>query len=310
VPLVPDGPPSVTLDHDGDTLGAVDVISAAAAVRVTSRLSLGAGVNFWRGDWQEHRVVTETSLAEAEPPSFLGFSAESRVRGESYSLGLMLSYPRWSVGMVYQGPLRSDFSTSSAVLLSDVPGVDQEAASGTLQFPRSVGIGSAFRPAALWTVALDLTWDDWTDAIIETPPTGRISLFDGEPPELSATRDTLSWNAGAERLFAGDGFVVPLRFGVAWEPQGGTDPYTRDPIDFVMLALGTGYNTNSLKFDAAFQYRWASWAGSATFEPVLPGQLPVAVGSRSTSQWRLKLSLILRITDTDKLKRVAGKVFG
>ena len=103
--------------------------------------------------------------------------------------------------MVYQGPLRSDFSTSSAVLLSDVPGVDQQAASGTLQFPRSVGIGSAFRPAALWTVALDLTWDDWTDAIIETPPTGRISLFDGEPPELSATRDTLSWNAGAERLF-------------------------------------------------------------------------------------------------------------
>ena len=107
-----------------------------------------------------------------------------------------------------------------------------------------------------------------------------------------------------------EGMGSSLRFGVAWEPQGGTDPYTRDPIDFVMLALGTGYNTNSLKFDAAFQYRWASWAGSATFEPVMPGQLPVAVGSRSTSQWRLKLSLILRMTDTDKLKRVAGKVFG
>jgi hypothetical protein len=174
-----------------------------------------------------------------------------------------------------------------------------------------VGFGAAFRPASLWTVALDATWDDWTDAIIDTPVTGRFSLFDNLPPELSSTRDTLSWNAGAERLFTGDGFVVPLRFGVAWEPQGGRDPYTRDPIEFVMLALGTGYNSNSLKFDAAFQYRWSRFEGGATFEPNdFTTLLPAAVGERSTSQWRLKLSVIFRITDTDKLKRAAGKVFG
>jgi long-subunit fatty acid transport protein len=311
VPLVPDGPPPVHLGHDGHTLGAVDMISVAAAVSVTSRLSLGAGFNFWRGDWQEQRVVTETMTAAAEPPRFASVSADSSVRGESYTLGLMLTYPRWSVGLVYQGPLRSDFSTAREALASGYPGTEQEAASGTLQFPRSVGVGAAFRPASLWTVALDLTWDDWTDAIIDTPQSGLINLFDGLPPELSATRDTLSWNAGAERLFTGDGFVVPLRFGVAWEPQGGTDTYTRDPIDFVMLALGTGYNTNSLKLDAAFQYRWSSFEGGATFEPNPHSQLlPTAVGSRSTTQWRLKLSLILRLTDTEKLKRVAGKVFG
>jgi long-subunit fatty acid transport protein len=311
VPLVPDGPPPVHLHHDGATLGAVDVISAAAAVGVTSRLSLGAGFNFWRGDWQQHGVVTETSLAAPEPPRFAAHSADSRVRGESYTLGLMLAYPRWSLGLVYQGPLRSDYSTTSEVIATDLPGAGPEAASGTLQFPRSVGVGAAFRPASLWTVAFDLTWDDWTDAIVETPQTGRISLFDGLPPELSATRDTISWNAGAERLFTGDGFVVPLRFGVAWEPQGGTDPYTRDPINFVVLAVGTGYNTNSLKFDAAFQYHWSSWEGAGTFEPEMPSLLlPAAVGRRTASQWRLKLSLILRLTDTDKLKRAAHKVFG
>jgi hypothetical protein len=38
--------------------------------------------------------------------------------------------------------------------------------------------------------------------------------------------------------------------------------------------------------------------------------LPSAVGERSNRQWRLKLSLILRVTDTDKLKRGARKVFG
>ena len=118
-------------------------------------------------------------------------------------------------------------------------------------------------------------------------------------------------NAGAERLFAGDGFVVPLRFGLAWEPQGARDPYTRDPVDFVMFALGTGYNTNSLKFDAAFQYRWASFESAAALGPGQQlGLLPSVVGERTNSQWRLKLSLILRLTDTDKLKRTLGKVFG
>jgi long-subunit fatty acid transport protein len=174
-----------------------------------------------------------------------------------------------------------------------------------------VGIGGAWRPAPRWTVALDLTWEDWTDTILDTPYTGRINLFDGLPPDRSSTRDTLSVSAGAERLFAGDGFIVPLRFGVAWEPQGARDPYTRDPVNFLMLAVGTGYNTNSLKFDAAFQYRWASFMTGADFGTVAHSPLlPSSVGERSTQQWRLKLSLILRVTDTDKLKRTLGKVFG
>ncbi len=78
-----------------------------------------------------------------------------------------------------------------------------------------------------------------------------------------------------------------------------------------MLALGTGYNTNSLKFDAAFQYRWAHFRDGADFglheqQPVLPS----AVGERDSKEWRLKLSLIFRVTDTDKLRRGLGKVFG
>ena len=161
-------------------------------------------------------------------------------------------------------------------------------------------------------MALDLTWDDWSEATLELPPAGRINFFDGLPPDRTSTRDTLSLNAGAERLFAGEGFVVPLRFGVAWEPQGARNPYTRDPVDYVLLALGTGHNTNSLKFDAAFQYRWASFTTGANLGPDASTSplLPNAVGERTIHQWRLKLSLILRVTDTDKLRRGARKVFG
>jgi hypothetical protein len=68
---------------------------------------------------------------------------------------------------------------------------------------------------------------------------------------------------------------VPLRFGVAYEPQGARSPYTRDPVNYTMLAVGTGYNTNSLKFDAAFQYRWASVHDM----PLRPGRLQPPVAS-------------------------------
>ena len=118
-------------------------------------------------------------------------------------------------------------------------------------------------------------------------------------------------NAGAEHLFSGDGFVVPLRFGAAWEPQGARSPFTRDPVNYVMLAAGTGYNTNSLKFDAALQFRWAHFRDGADFGVAEPSAtLPSAVGERDSREWRLKLSLILRVTDTDKLHRTIRRVFG
>ncbi len=116
---------------------------------------------------------------------------------------------------------------------------------------------------------------------------------------------------GAERLFHGEGHVIPLRFGAAWEPQGPRSPYTRDPVHFVMLAAGAGYNTNSLKFDAALQYRWATFQDGASFslgdnDPYLP----VAVGERSVKRWTIKLSVIVRIADTEKLHRRLRKVLG
>jgi long-chain fatty acid transport protein len=310
-PLTEDAPPALRLDGNADTLGSVDSTSVAAAVRLTSRLSLGASYQFWRGDWTENQYASETSLDPPGASRFGSVTQTNRLRGQNLTLGLMLAYPRFSIGMLYQSPLRSDYSNSVTVRLSDEPEATSEPIDGTLWFPRAVGIGGAFRPAARWTLALDLTWEDWSEALLDTPQTGRVNLFDSLPPDSTATRDTLSLNAGAERLFTGDGFVVPLRFGVAWEPQGARDPYTRDPVSYVMLALGTGYNTNSLKLDAAFQYRWASFTTGADFglAEAMP-LLPSAVGERSINQWRLKLSLIFRMTDTDKLKRTLHKVFG
>ena len=132
------------------------------------------------------------------------------------------------------------------------------------------------------------------------------------PRDRTTTRNTLSVNAGAEHVFTAEGFLVPLRFGVAWEPQGARSPYTLDPVNYRLLAVGTGYNTNSLKFDAAFQIRWADYRDGANLGAPFVGtsSLPLAVGEVNAREWRLKLSLILRVTDTDKLRGTLRKVFG
>jgi long-subunit fatty acid transport protein len=309
-PLVPEGPPPLTIRSNNDGGGSVDLLSLAGAVKLTPRLALGASLNLWRGDWWSEEWVSQTS-SETEPSVFGALRQENHVQGENVSVGLMLTFPRWSVGLVHQSPLHSDYSTTLDVEFSGTRGAPEGRVDGSIVFPRSLGLGGAWRPAPRWTVALDLTWDEWSAAILDTPLSGRVNLFDELPLDQTATRDTLSVNAGAECLFHGEGFVVPLRFGAAWEPQGGRSPYTRDPVDYVMAAAGTGYNTNSLKFDAALQYRWTSFRDGASFElgePFSP-YLPQAVGERHLREWRLKFSLILRVTDTDKLRRTILDIF-
>jgi hypothetical protein len=309
-PVLPRAPAAARIDSNTDVLGAVDLVSFAAAVKLTSRLSLGGSVNLWRGRWTEDTAMTETPLGGPGEPGFLVSHALNRASGDNLSLGLMLTYPRWSIGLLHQLPMNGDFDSGATIATTGPPPLAPLAIDGTMRFPRAFGVGGAWRPATHWTLALDLTWDDWRAASISAPQIGTLNLFDNLPPDRTSTRNTLAINTGAEHLFSGEGFVVPLRFGAAWEPQGGRNAYTRDPVDYVVLAAGTGYNTNSLKFDAAFQLRWTHFRTGANLGIVDPGPLPAALGERGIRQWLLKLSVIVRLTDTDKLREVARRVFG
>ncbi len=141
---------------------------------------------------------------------------------------------------------------------------------------------------------------------------GPLNFLDGMPPAISTTRDTVSLNLGAEHLFLREGSVVPLRLGFAWEPQGAMDQVTRDPVDFLMLSGGGGYNTNRFKFDAAVQYRWGAFRASEVLSvgsAIAGGLARDAVGQVRTQEWRIKVSVIYRIQDTDKLRDLLRKVF-
>jgi long-subunit fatty acid transport protein len=300
------------------TRGDVDLLSLAGAVRLTRRTLLGGSIDHWRGDWNDLRAVAgDREPGAGSVSDFVALSADHRVRGNNYSVGLLLDYPAWKVGLVYHSPfwasyrLQQEFRSNLAPTLTEDTGPEAR-----FRFPRSIAAGVAWRPAPRWTIALDATHDEWSDFLIDRIPglEGPVNFFDGEPPGFTSTRDTLSFNAGAEHLFQREGAVIPVRAGIAWEPQGPMDRILRDPVDYVMVAAGAGFNTNSFKFDAAVQYRWGRFQVTDTLEiPNIVAAVgtggPDALGHNRGREWRVKVSMIYRVTDTDKLRGLLKRVF-
>jgi long-subunit fatty acid transport protein len=306
------GEPDAHLLLDRNSEGNIDLISAAAAVRLTSRLLLGGSLDFARGDWEQSLVVAQAPGLEGHS-DFLAAENQQQLRGHNFNLGLLLVYPKLNVGLVYHAPAWLDYREDVRLDTSLFEPVQSSSAPGArFRYPLSFALGVAVRPSPDWTLSADLTRDEWAQTVVEglSEGSGPTNFFDGLPQDRTSTRDVFSLNVGAERLVRGDGFVVPIRFGFAWEPQGPIDPVLRDPVAFGMVSAGSGYNTNRFKLDAAFQYRWSHsrQAAQLGLGAVLAG-IPDAVGPVQQDEWRLKLSVIVRVTDTEKLHGLLHRVF-
>jgi hypothetical protein len=323
VPASPTSRPGSLIRLDNTTDGNVDLWSLAGAVRVTSRLSLGWSTDFYRGYWEDRGHVSEDP-GVLEPTDFFSSQGANTVGGHTLNLGLLLAYPAVKVGVVYHGELRSAFeqTQSNRSSLTEPFDVAFGPAQGIrIRFPHSLGLGVAWLPRPLLRLAFDLTYDEWTRFLIEGIPgaPGPLSGFDNLPPELSATRNTISLNAGIEKLLPVKGQFVPLRFGFSHEPQGGRDPLVRDDADQRVLAAGTGLNSNSFKLDVSLEYRWGSFRNTRNFTPVyqsgravelgLP-PAPEVEGTTRIQEWRLKVSVIYRVTSPERIREVFKKVFG
>jgi hypothetical protein len=319
VPVGPTARPESTLRVDSVSDGSVKLWSIAGAVGLTNRLSAGWSLDVYRSGWEERRNWSELP-GILGPPDFLSLTQTNELRGHALNLGLLLAYPTVSVGLVYHGAMRADFPQSLSLRSTLIDPIDQSSDSH-LQFPRSIGLGVAWRARPLLRLAVDVNHNQWTQFLVSGSSDfeGAVNFIDELPLDLSATRDTVSLNVGIERLFPTRGLFVPLRLGAAYEPQGGRDPLLRDDLDYYVLAAGTGVNTNSFKFDVALEYLTGSVRNSENFSLVyvtgraldfgLP-PAPEAAGRLGFQQWRLKVSMIYRLTNTDGLKDVLKKALG
>jgi hypothetical protein len=107
--------------------------------------------------------------------------------------------------------------------------------------------------------------------------------------------------------------------GFIHEPQGERDPWLRQNSDQMVLTAGTGLNSNSFKLDIAVENRWGDFHKTENLSPVyLVGRAPAfglpsppeAEGVARIREWRLKTSLIYRITNTQKITEGLRKVLG
>ena len=325
VPVSPASRPESLIRFDNSSQGSVDLWSVAGAARVTSRLSLGWSTEFYRGEWETRQNISEDPGVLGST-DFITTQEINAIGDRTLNLGLLLAYPSVRVGVVYHGPLRSVFEAASSARSSLAEPVNANLGrddGAELRFPRSIGLGVAWLPRPLVRLALDVTHDEWTEFLVRVAPPGAPEViqsgFDGLPPELSATRNTVTVNAGLEKLFPVRGRYVPLRLGFIHEPQGERDPWLRQDSNQMVLTAGTGLNSNSVKLDIAVEHRWGDFHKSEDLSPVyLAGRAaafglpspPEAEGVSRIQEWRLKTSLIYRITNTQRITEGLKKVLG
>jgi long-subunit fatty acid transport protein len=305
--------PAGSVSRESRVVGDIDIFSAAGAAKLTSHLSVGGSVDLWRGRWHERYTISEEAGA-AGTPAFFSTNSTNTLRGTNVAAGALLTYSSWNVGLVYHFPFTSSLRVQGRVVSSDAPAGRIDTSAPRFHLPRSVGAGIARRFGARWTIAAALTHDEWTKALLERAPGEEpaVNFFDNAPPALSTTRDTVSLNLGVEHLFFREGSVVPLRAGVGFEPQGATAPFTRDPVAYLLVSAGAGYNTNRFKLDAAVQYRRGGFDFGEVYSvgSAVRGDGPDAVGRAATREWRLKVSMIYRLADTDALRGALRRIFG
>jgi hypothetical protein len=329
---------TLVADIRPDQAGAFHTVVVSSGYQLTSRLSAGVAVDYWIGEWTSRgegtfRLLAATAGAPGQPPRTFElfrergtFVHEQSLRGLNLTSGLLLRYPRLSLGAVLRLPFTGDYDlsqqeTSQAFQL----GEPQESSSNDLdlrsrlRWPRSAGVGLAVRPVRGLTLAADYTRSHWSRTSIEAVPEGALltsapqpdedgntpapafrdlNFFDLQPASQTTTLDTSQWRAGAEYLVSLPKLVVPLRAGLFRDRS----PVRQIGSDGGRLVrgwtVGTGLNFSRVVLDVAFERRRSEAlvglvprAGVANPQAVAPSERVV--------EDRLVASLIWRFGGAD-----------
>jgi len=259
--------------------GALKAFSPAYAIQLTPQLSLGATCNFWTDNlgydngWESHRVDKTTSAVFS--PSipnkvFRGektvYTHEENTNFEAFNMNLGFLWRINSVvtlGGVYKTPytasvVRRTWQDSSTVNFGSAGTGSSNFIKSTktrerieMHFPSSYGLGIAFRLTDAFTTSFDVYHTEWSDYWIRSNGS-KTNPVTGGLMSKSHTRDTTQVRAGCEYLFVLEKTIIPLRWGVFYDPE----PAAKHPDDFYGFSLGTGISLGPVVLDCAYIYRW------------------------------------------------------
>ena len=246
-------------------IGAMARVLPAVAVRINDALSVGATFGLAVG----HAELEGPYFIQGPSP-FVGTPTLMDVQGTGAGVS-------WSLGMQYQlGPyttLGASFQAESSVDLNGttrltIPGMGTSAFDSELrtEWPATLGVGLQHRLSPWSTIALDVIWTAWSEALDSydlqlSNPTNPVfaavlgpSLTERFPLQW---RDSVAIRLGWEQVLA-EG--VTFRTGYVHHPNpipsSTLTPFIQTNIEHA-LSLGLGRQIGCGRLDMAYQYMWS-----------------------------------------------------
>jgi hypothetical protein len=325
--------------------GAFQTVSLSAGYQVAPRLSLGASVNYWFGDWTAkgennfHLQVRGPGGRFIEVPLVdRHFNQKQSMRALSLNAGILLRYSKISLGGILRLPFNGayELTENDSQITFDQNGkpgdpVPQSLGmKSQLYWPRSAGAGVALRPFKGLTLTGDYTWSQWSQATIRNVPAGTLltpvktgptgeaedsfndrNFFDTLPASETSTTNTVTWRAGGEYLVVLSKLIIPLRGGLFRDRSPITELGQTEGKRIKGWTVGTGLNFSRFVLDVAFERQNSSGLLFLRLRQGQPVQSGTAASTESVREDRIVASIIYRFgAENDPLKRVFRSLFG
>jgi len=246
--------------------------------------------NAGRNGWVNRKkfiTTTNVNISMEEPGVFSYERHEQSVttqhitqdaafEGINHNIGFLWEMTRTlTLGGVYKTPFDADLEikldesgsnkctyTQTTTVLSDSvsesgdcsipqPDIPRGHYNYTLRMPPAYGIGLSYRHSDTFTIALDVYRTEWSRFVLRDENGNETNPLTDDDIREGRLKDTTQVRMGAEYLFIRGKYVVPLRFGLYYDPE----PATGHVDDFYGLSLGTGLSFGNIAFDTSYQFR-------------------------------------------------------
>jgi len=243
--------------------GFLYAISPALAIRLTPRFAVGSTVNFWgpyagSNGWDS---LQQWAMRASSPPWQISSESRTTFAGKNVHVGVLWNISgALALGGVYksefkakleQVTMRSYFEIyPDETIIKHIRDEDEQ----RLAMPPSYGLGLSYRHSDTWSVGLDVYHTQWSHFTLRTKNGDELNPITNQYIADGRLGDTTQVRLGAEYLVIRPKYVVPVRFGLFYDPE----PVSEGSVGHYGVTCGSGFQRGPLAFDLAYQYRQGS----------------------------------------------------